>query len=293
METSILPVSFSLHRAISPLHFASLRRSPVIKASSSPSPPPPSVSSQGAYRGVKPKRDWVGEWVSKNDGLARILPILVGGVSLVAVLLNRTISGIAPVSDASSSQSRADILTLSLAVTNLLTGLVWLSIRPKSISPVTPCGVECKWIKPGIESSAVHELLWAWDSLSKSTCCKSLVIVYGNDCHLQIGYMAESSQSNAVAVDVNKLTQGSLYKNCIQSSKQSYLANLSLYPGRTELPFLPANTQAVILQPIGNEGIAIIGGDTIRGFTNTDQAWISIVAEKLDATLTNFVQILV
>lgn len=38
----------------------------------------------------------------------------------------------------SSSQSRADLLTLGLAVTNILTGLVWLSIRPKSISVVLP-----------------------------------------------------------------------------------------------------------------------------------------------------------
>lgn len=35
-----------------------------------------------------------------------------------------------------SSQSRADLLTLGLAVTNILTGLVWLSIRPKSVSVV-------------------------------------------------------------------------------------------------------------------------------------------------------------
>jgi len=35
-----------------------------------------------------------------------------------------------------SSQSSADLLTLGLAVTNILTGLVWLTIRPKSISVV-------------------------------------------------------------------------------------------------------------------------------------------------------------
>lgn len=28
---------------------------------------------------------------------------------------------------------------------------------------------------------------------------------------------------------------------------ESYLANLSLYPGRSELPFLPANTQVIML----------------------------------------------
>lgn len=31
--------------------------------------------------------------------------------------------------------------------------------------------------------------------------------------------------------------------------------------------------QALILQPIGDKGIAVIGGDTIRGFTNLDQVY--------------------
>ncbi|KAJ4761277.1 cofactor assembly of complex C [Rhynchospora pubera] len=301
------------------LHLSSVRSSPVARASSN--------SSQGTYRGAKPQRDWIGEWVSKNDGLVRILPISVGGVSLVAVLLNRAFSGIAPVADASSSQSRADILTLSLAVTDILAGLVWLSIRPKYISPVAPSGIECKWVKPGISIDVNRELLWFWESLSSATRCKSLVVVYGNDCLLQIGAAAESPEGDGgiVAVDVNKLTQGSLCRSCMQSSKHMnyffifkknrkkktnptasctspdysvinilalccYLANLSLYPGRTELPFLPNNTQALILQPIGDKGVAIIGGDTIRGFTAADQAWISMVAEKLDGTVSKFAE---
>lgn len=57
------------------------------------------------YRGVKPQRDWIGEWASNNADFVRILPIFVGGFSLVAVLLNRAFSGIAPVADASRSLS--------------------------------------------------------------------------------------------------------------------------------------------------------------------------------------------
>jgi hypothetical protein len=119
---------------------------------------------------MRTRQEWVGDWVRSNDTLVRGLPIFIGGVSLLAVLLNRAVSGIAAVSDASrspypaltsaslailcfvsssqiahsglpfvfsnSSQSRADILTLALSVTDILAGLVWLSIRPKSISPV-------------------------------------------------------------------------------------------------------------------------------------------------------------
>ncbi|XP_042496174.1 protein COFACTOR ASSEMBLY OF COMPLEX C SUBUNIT B CCB4, chloroplastic isoform X3 [Macadamia integrifolia] len=241
------------------------------------------------YRGPKPKRDWVAEWVSRNDDVVRSLPIYVGGFSLFVVLFNRAASGIAPVADASSSsQSRADLLTLGLAVTNVLTGLVWLSIRPKSISLVNPQGVECQKICSDLPDYVVSELLWMWESLSVVTCCRSLVIVYEGSCLLQIGVAAESNGGNTMEVDAPKLIQGLLYQGVVKSGAQSYLANLSLYPGKSELPFLPSNTQAVILQPLGDKGIAIIGGDTIRGFTTADQAWITLIAEKLDATLSRF-----
>ncbi|KAK7309537.1 hypothetical protein RJT34_06343 [Clitoria ternatea] len=254
----------------------------------------PSSSSFSAYsyRGPKPKRDLLADWVSQNDDALRPLPIYVGSASLFAVLLNRAISGIAPVANAGSSQSRADLLTLGLAVTNILTGLVWLSIRPKAITVVNPQGVECKRLCSTLPDDALNELLWVWESLSDVTCCRSFVIVYGGSCVLQIGFAAESfpGHGEAVSVDANKLMQGSVYQGVIKSGAQSYLANLSLYPGQSELPFLPSNTQAVILQPLGDKGIAIIGGNTIRGFTASDQAWITYIGEKLDSTLAKYVK---
>ena len=38
---------------------------------------------------------------------------------------------VAPVVDASSSQSRADVLVILLSAVLLLTGLQWLALRPK------------------------------------------------------------------------------------------------------------------------------------------------------------------
>ncbi|KAI3942859.1 hypothetical protein MKW92_012841 [Papaver armeniacum] len=186
----------------------------------------------GSYKGPKPKRDWLGDWDSRNDDAVRSLPIYVGGFSLLAVLFNRTVSGIAPVADAGR----------------------------------------------------------LWDSLSAVTCCRSLVVVYEGSCLLQIGVAAESASGEGVAmsVDVTTLMEGSLYKGAMKSGTQSCLANLSLYPGRSQLPFLPGNTQAVILQPLGNKGIAIVGGNMVRGFTTSDQAWITLIAEKLDATLSAY-----
>ncbi len=50
---------------------------------------------------------------------------------------------VAPVVDASSSQSRADVLVILLSAVLLLTGLQWLALRPKvkpSVSVFVLCG---------------------------------------------------------------------------------------------------------------------------------------------------------
>lgn len=66
-----------------------------------------------------------------------------------------------------------------------------------------------------------------WDSLTTATCCKSLVIVYGGNCILQIGVAAGSPEDgNALNVDVQKFIQGSLYKNAMESKKREYIFSL-------------------------------------------------------------------
>jgi hypothetical protein len=50
---------------------------------------------------IKPKRDWAADWISNNDDTVRGFPIFFGGASLLAVLVNRAVTGIAPVADAS------------------------------------------------------------------------------------------------------------------------------------------------------------------------------------------------
>ncbi len=46
---------------------------------------------------------------------------------------------IAPVVDASSSQSRTDVLGIGMSAVLILTGLQWLSLKPKTQLPVCNC----------------------------------------------------------------------------------------------------------------------------------------------------------
>ena len=64
---------------------------------------------------------------------------------------------VAPVVDASSSQSRADVLVILLSAVLLLTGLQWLALRPKvkpSVSLSVPCGKCIKHLVKHLQRSA-------------------------------------------------------------------------------------------------------------------------------------------
>lgn len=40
-----------------------------------------------------------------------------------------------------------------------------------------------------------------------------------------------------------------------------------------------------MVQPIGDCGVLVAATDTVRGFSQLDQAWLATIADKLDATL--------
>lgn len=49
-------------------------------------------------------------------------------------------------------------------------------------------------------------------------------------------------------------------------------SRIDMCAGRVEFTsFLPENTQAAIIQPIGNDGVLIAASNTQRGFTRLDQ----------------------
>ena len=39
------------------------------------------------------------------------------------------------------------------------------------------------------------------------------------------------------------------------------------------------------MQPLGSQGVLVVGSDTQRGFSQLDQAWVAAVAEKLEVQL--------
>jgi hypothetical protein len=78
---------------------------------------------------------------------------------------------------------------------------------------------------------------------------------------------------------------GIIAQRVIKTQKPIYLVSLSIYPGRFEFDYLPENTQGVIVQPLGEKGVMVLGANAPRSYTKQDENWVSAIAAKISHSL--------
>ncbi|KAG2501771.1 hypothetical protein HYH03_000271 [Edaphochlamys debaryana] len=261
-----------------------LRRRPFLApVSAKPRTLPRAAAEKKAAAAPVPDQSF--DFVAQNAGFFRALPLWAGGLGVASLLLNRSLSGIAPVVDASSSQSRADVLGIVLSAVLLLTGLQWLALKPREIAAVDLDGPSVDYTDVGLKPNAalLREFGWARDAMFRTTRCKSLVLIYKGRNLFHYGAIRKGLKPGEAGPG-EICTQAR--KGAMRDGQGNYLANLVLYPGRPEFTaFLPENTQGVMVQPVGSDGVLVAGTDTIRGFSRLDQAWLSTIADKLEVSL--------
>ncbi|KAK9909222.1 hypothetical protein WJX75_009014 [Coccomyxa subellipsoidea] len=219
------------------------------------------------------------DWAARYQGALRTVPLAAGALGILGVLVNRLLSGIAPVVDASSAQSRADVLVIGLSAVLVLTGLQWVSLKPKPLTAVEPDGEVVSFMDSKLSGEAKAELRWLWRALRLATRCRGVVVIHKGRCVMHYGMAAPGTVPG-------RATVGPIGAAAMKSGSGNYLANLILFPGRVEFTeYFPENTQGVLVQPVGEEGLLVCGTDTQRGFGRLDQAWIAALAEKLDIAL--------
>lgn len=207
---------------------------------------------------------------SDQNQVLRQLPLVVGGLAGTLLLVNRFLT------DAlTDSQARSDALGVILSAILILTGLLWQRVQPRSPDTVDLIGQEGFELNPDLPEAVQAELAWASNILLTNTATRTLVIWYGSQVLLRRGILGETREVNP----------GAILQRVLTTQKPVYLVSLKLYPGKVEFNYLPENTQGVICQPLGSQGVLILGANAPRSYTRQDENWVAAIAEKLDYTL--------
>jgi Cofactor assembly of complex C subunit B, CCB2/CCB4 len=202
--------------------------------------------------------------------ILRLLPFFVGGLGGFLLLVNRLLT--AQITD---SQARSDALGVIEGAVLILVGLLWQQIQgqtPDTVDLIGETGLE---LGESLSESAKTELAWASHLLLTNTVTRSLLVYYDGKTILRRGVLGKNPQVNP----------GAILERVIAKGKPVYLVNLNLYPGKLEFDYLPENTQGVICQPIGQQGVLILGANAPRSYTKKDEQWIEGIADKLAVTL--------
>jgi hypothetical protein len=202
----------------------------------------------------------------------RRLPIVVGGLGAVLLLINRLFTP-----ELTQSQSRGDVLGVILSAVLILTGLIWQQVQPRSPETVELIGEEGFILSPDLPDAVKTELAWASHLLLTNTVTRSLVVFYQGKVLLRRGILATKSE----------VTPGPILKRVLETQKAVYLVALKVYPGQIEFDYLPENTQGVICQPIGNQGVLILAANAPRSYSKQDEKWIAGIADKLAVTISS------
>ncbi|MCZ2202159.1 cofactor assembly of complex C subunit B [Cylindrospermopsis raciborskii] len=209
---------------------------------------------------------------SDPNRILRLLPLVVGSLGAVLLLVNRLLTP-----QLTESQARGDVLGVILSAVLILTGLIWQQVQPKSPDTVELIGKEGFILASDLPQTIKTELAWASRLLLTNTVTRSLVVYYKGQVLLRRGILGSKSE----------VTPGPILERVLGTQKPIYLVALRVYPGKIEFDYLPENTQGVICQPIGKEGVLILGANAPRSYTKQDENWIEGIADKLAVTLEN------
>jgi hypothetical protein len=205
--------------------------------------------------------------------ILRLLPLFAGIVGGTVLMFNRFATA-----DLTPSQARSDVMGVILSGVLILVGLIWQRVQPRLPDAVELIGREGLEFAPDLPESVKIELAWASHLLLTNTVTKSLIVYYQGKVLLRRGILSQNSEVKV----------SNIIKRVLETGKAVYLVNLNLYPAKIEFDYLPENTQGLICQPIGKEGVLILAANAARSYTKQDEIWIEGIADKLANTFSQF-----
>ncbi len=202
--------------------------------------------------------------------ILRLLPLVAGAIGSLLLLINRLNTV-----ELTPSQARSDVVGVILSGMLALVWLIWQQVQPVPPDAVTLIGEEGLEFAPDLPDPVKVELAWASHLLLTNTVTKSLVVYYQGRVLLRRGILVVNPE----------VKPGAIVQRVLNTQKPVYLVNLNLYPGKVEFDYLPENTQGLICQPMGKQGVLILGANIPRSYTKQDENWVAGIADKLSLTL--------
>ncbi|WP_228008879.1 cofactor assembly of complex C subunit B [Cyanobium sp. LEGE 06113] len=169
---------------------------------------------------------------------------------------------------------RAGVLASLLAVGLMLVAVLWTRAVPEAAARAPLTGREGLELAEGLSAAVAEELGWGSRMLLTATPAAVVLVQWKQNCLLRRGLLADTP-----------FTPGAICRQAMARGRVISLVNLALYPGREEFAALLPELPAVVVQPLGEAGVLVVGGWAPRCFSRADLTWIEGWSQRLTERL--------
>ena len=193
------------------------------------------------------------------------LVIIFGVLLLIFSIIN-----IATANQIDPSLVRAETISGIASIVLITIGYLWTEINPKKPSKVKLNGKEGFKLCEKLSKDQQNELAWGSKQILTATAASTVLIYWDNRVILRRGLISDKI-----------FKPGKICNRSIDEKRLISLVNTELFPGRSEFDGVLDELPAVIVYPLSNRGVTIVGGWSKRSFTYSDEKWISGWSDKI------------
>jgi len=197
------------------------------------------------------------------------LSLATGGGGLLLVVVNQLS---APLPE--PSLVRASVLAALLAVGLMLVAVLWTRAVPDAAGRADLQGEEGLELAPGLPPALLEDLGWGSQMLLTASPAAVVLVLWRDTVLLRRGLLARTP-----------FQPGPICARALERGQAISLVNLGLYPGRAEFDSLLPGLPAVLIQPVGDQGLVLLGGWSPRCFSRSDLIWVEGWARRLTAEM--------
>ena len=193
------------------------------------------------------------------------LVIIFGAFLLILSIINITTAD-----QVNPTLVRGETISGIASIALITIGYLWTEIKPKTVPKAKLKGKEGFELCDELSDTQKNELAWGSQQILTATAASTILIYWDNKVILRRGLISDEI-----------FIPGEICKRSIDQKRLISLVNTELFPGRDEFDGVLNNLPAVIVYPLENRGLTIVGGWSKRSFTNSDEKWITGWSDKL------------
>ena len=169
---------------------------------------------------------------------------------------------------------RAEVLAGMASVGLMLVAVLWTRANPKSAEKVSLKGEQGLVLFEQLNDVQKQERAWGSHMLLTATPAASVLVLWRQQVVLRRGLISQ-----------DPFQPGAITKRAMDREQTISLVNTTLFPGRAEFDGMLQSLPAILVCPMGQQGVVIVGGWSPRCFSRSDERWLEGWAQRLRTTL--------